>query len=272
MAGPARPARPARLLVANLRLTDHAKDHEIDIAVVMPGEGVVVLEVKGSGLRHDGRRWLMPRNGREAPVDPVKQARDAKYALRSFVTGDPRWGSRGSIRWVHAVAAPYVAFDDDFALPDCPRWAVVDRTETPQVVARLHEALRQQETHHRAPDADDVRLIAEILAGRNLPQRDLIGESAEREEIADQLTTEQAVILDAIRLLPRVEVRGGAGSGKTWLAVEQARRLGHAGHRVALLCYSRGLAAYLQRRVGTFGRRAVTTTATTGSSGCRARW
>ncbi len=62
-------------------------------------------------------------------------------------------------------------------------------------------------------------------------------------------------MLDAIRLLPRVEVRGGAGSGKTWLAVEQARRLAHAGSRVALLCYSRGLAAYLSRRVGGFDRK-----------------
>jgi superfamily I DNA/RNA helicase len=47
----------------------------------------------------------------------------------------------------------------------------------------------------------------------------------------------------------RVEVRGGAGSGKTWLAVEQARRLAKQGKRVGLLCYSRGPTAYLKRRV-----------------------
>lgn len=52
-------------LVTNLRLTDHVKDHEIDIAVAMPSYGVAVLEVKGSGVRHDGQRWLIPRNGRE---------------------------------------------------------------------------------------------------------------------------------------------------------------------------------------------------------------
>lgn len=52
-----------------------------------------------------------------------------------------------------------------------------------------------------------------------------------------------------------MEVRGGAGSGKTWLAVEQARRLRKAGKRVALLCYSRGLAAHLQRQVAGLSRR-----------------
>jgi superfamily I DNA/RNA helicase len=46
-----------------------------------------------------------------------------------------------------------------------------------------------------------------------------------------------------------VEIRGGAGSGKTWLAVEKARRLAAEGQRVALMCYSRGLAEFLKRRV-----------------------
>jgi superfamily I DNA and RNA helicase len=71
----------------------------------------------------------------------------------------------------------------------------------------------------------------------------------------EKLSAQQAVILDAARLLRRVEIRGGAGSGKTWLAVEQARRLSHDGQRVALTCYSRGLAAWLQRRVAVLPRR-----------------
>jgi len=52
----------------------------------------------------------------------------------------------------------------------------------------------------------------------------------------------------------RIEIRGGAGSGKSWLAVEKARRLAMSGRRVALMCYSRGLAEYLGRRVDTLAR------------------
>ena len=77
----------------------------------------------------------------------------------------------------------------------------------------------------------------------------------ENEDAADALTEHQAVILDAIRLLNRVEVRGGAGSGKTFLAVEQARRLAAAGQRVALVCYSHGLASYLERITAGWSRR-----------------
>ena len=71
---------------------------------------------------------------------------------------------------------------------------------------------------------------------------------------------EQATILRVTRLLPRVEVRGGAGSGKTVLALQQAKELtrggqGRSAQRVALLCYSIGLAEHLKRQVATWDRR-----------------
>jgi len=246
------------LLIANQRLTDHTLDFEVDLAVVLPGAGVVVIEVKGGGVRHDGTSWRQEIRCKDQGIDPVRQARSAKYALRSYIEHDPRWGSRSRVRWGHAVVLPYLSMADDFALPDCPRWAVVAKGDMTDLVGRLRRIGQQHKTQNRHVAVDDVHAIADILGGRALPQRDLLGDSAEREDVADRLTQEQAAILDAIRLLPRVEVRGGAGSGKTWLAVEQARRLSHLGLRVALVCYSRGLAAFLQRRVKTFpGRRDV---------------
>ena len=243
------------LLVANQRVTDHRKDHEIDIAVVLPGAGVVVVEVKGGGVRHDGDSWRQQRQGQEHRIDPVRQALTAKYALRSYVEASRRWGSRSRVRWGHAVVLPYLALAADFSLPDCPRWAIVGSRDMGDLVERLRRIGRDQNTRCRPVDVDDAHAIADILRGSSLPQRDLLGDAVEREDVADRLTQEQAAVLDAIRLLPRVEVRGGAGSGKTWLAIEQARRLTHAGNRVALLCYSRGLAAFLTRRVAAFGNR-----------------
>ena len=93
------------------------------------------------------------------------------------------------------------------------------------------------------------------MSGRGLPQRDVVARALANEDAADALTEHQAVILDAIRLLTLVEVRGGAGSGKTFLAMEQARRLAQRGQRVALVCYSHGLASYLERVAATWPRR-----------------
>lgn len=71
----------------------------------------------------------------------------------------------------------------------------------------------------------------------------------------DLLTERQAAVLGYIRSMNRVEVRGGAGSGKTWLAVEKARRLTASGQRVGLLAYSRGLTTYLRRRIEDLDRK-----------------
>jgi len=243
-------------LLANLRLTDEAKDHEADLVLLLPGAGVVVVEVKGGSVHHDGHTWLQSSGGRTKAIDPVTQARQNMYALRRYVETDPRWkgSSRGWVRWAHAVVLPWADLDDDFALPDCPRWSVNGRGDMGVLADRLRAVPCLQEVATRAPDEDDCALIAEILRGRNLPRHSVVAEADERESRAQRLTLEQAQLLQVTRLLPRVEVRGGAGSGKTVLALEQARQLTCGGRgqkppRVALVCYSRGLAAWFQRVV-----------------------
>ena len=38
------------ILLANVRLTDERKDHELDLVVLMPDVAIVVLEVKGGSV------------------------------------------------------------------------------------------------------------------------------------------------------------------------------------------------------------------------------
>lgn len=42
-------------------------------------------------------------------------------AACAYVEADPRWGSRGRVRWAHAVVLPFTAVPDDFAVPEYPR-------------------------------------------------------------------------------------------------------------------------------------------------------
>lgn len=240
---------PGDVLLANLRVTDRRKDHEIDIAVAFQGGGVVVVEVKGGRVWCDPEGWWIERSGTPTPIDPVTQAREGLYALRSWITNTPQWGSRPPVRWAHAVVLPYTSVPEDFARPDAQRWQVAGSNDMADLAGFLRSLTLVQESNKCLLQIDDIDAIVEVLHGRGLPQRDLIGRAEERGDEAERLSAQQATILDAARLLNRVEIRGGAGSGKTWLAVEQARRLSRAGHRVALTCYSRGLAAWLQRRV-----------------------
>ena len=244
--------RPDDILLSGLRITDHRKDYEADIVVLMPGLGVVVVEVKGGSVWREGGRWHQYRGGDEVVIDPVEQVRGTRYALRSYVESDPRWSGRRRVCWAHAVVLPHTRLPCDFAVPDCPRWMVMDRRQIGDLARFLRDILSTQDTRARRLSADDADVMLDILQGRGQAQRDVLAAATERESEQQRLTQEQAVLLSATRALNRVEVRGGAGSGKTWLAAEQARRLTAAGQRVAVLCYSRGLAAYLKRHVATF--------------------
>jgi hypothetical protein len=249
---------PDVVMLANLRLTDEDKDHEADLVVLIPEVGVCVLEVKGGAIWHDEDGWYQRRRGKDVRVEPVDQVRRVKYAVRDYVAKDPRWGRRSHVAWAHCLVTPHSDFADDFATPDLPRWALHDRDDQKDLCDRVREATRRMQQGKPAPSYDDVELIAEILAGRRHSTYDVNAEAAERVSQSDLLTQEQSTLLQ-VTLLRRVEVRGGAGSGKTVLALQQAKELTrgrsdrHA-ERVALICYSIGLAEYLKREVETWPR------------------
>jgi superfamily I DNA/RNA helicase len=74
-----------------------------------------------------------------------------------------------------------------------------------------------------------------------------------RDEIGDvnllllELTDRQKGVLATLRRNRRVVVYGSAGTGKTILAIEHARRLAAEGFRVLLTCYNQPLGRYLER-------------------------
>ena len=246
------------IVVANQVVLTEEKDHEADLVVLLPGEGVVVLEVKGGSVHYDGR-WHQSGGQGTHLIDPVEQAAGNKYALRRFVDEDPRWGTRGRVAWAHGVVVPYSSFPADFASPELDRSGLHDRDDLDDLATRLVEHARAQRQGDRPPTHDDLEVIVAALAGRGHTGHDPAAVARERQSEADRLTSEQAALLQVTRLLHRVEVRGGAGSGKTVMALAQARELtrGRAdrpAQRVALVCYSYGLAVHFARVVETWPR------------------
>lgn len=232
---------------ANFPLHTGGFDHEADLVVLLPDHGVVVLEVKGGSIWYDGE-W----HQNDHVIHPTDQARRVKYALREYVEGDPRW-SRGRITWAHGVVAPDSTFTADVQAPDCPRSSLHDGEDLHDILGRLENQCSEVRATKR-PSDDDLQLMVEILSGRGFTGLDLNAEARQRQAEADRLTAEQAMLLRVTRLLNRVEVRGGAGSGKTMLALAQTKELSRGREdtpprRVALLCYSIGLGQFLRREV-----------------------
>lgn len=235
------------ILWTNMALSSRKGDCEADLVVLWPGIGIATIEVKGGQVTRakDGAWVQVHRDGRESSIDPVTQARRTRYALRDFIR---QHSSLSDLRMTHLVAFPFTAVDDSFAAPDCPRWMILDATDLTALAAHKVEAALSGGEGPAAADHAHIDEIISCLTARPGPASHLLGALAEREHAVEKLTAQQSVILRQLRGNHRILVRGGAGTGKSFLAVDQTRRLSRSGQRVAFVCYSRGLASFAQRR------------------------
>jgi Viral (Superfamily 1) RNA helicase len=83
---------------------------------------------------------------------------------------------------------------------------------------------------------------------------EVVSSTQQRGLAIDWLSKNQSALLDFMSDNNRMLIRGGPGSGKTVLAVEQASRLAAQGLKVGVICYNIGLSQYLVRTVGSLPR------------------
>ena len=71
-------------LLANFRLSDRHKDHEVDLVALMPDSGIVTVEVKGSHVWYDAHQgWLIQRDGQPQIFTQGKQIRRKAFGLQA---------------------------------------------------------------------------------------------------------------------------------------------------------------------------------------------
>ena len=190
------------LIVVGQRVSTDEKEHEVDILVAMPGAGIVAMEIKAGQITVEDGQWIQGSGAKQYRIDPVAQCRDALYALRGFVSADPRWPQQYQ-RWTHMLVFPHASIPDDFALPDIRRNRIADRDQLDQLATIAYRLAQDSGSPDRpflAPATVDR--LAEVLGGRGLPQRDVVARAAENADIADALTREQSVLLRAIDAAP----------------------------------------------------------------------
>jgi hypothetical protein len=233
------------VLFHGLWVQDGSHVREADLLVAWPGVGLAVIEVKGGPVERRGGQWFQGTGSRRHPIDPIRQVLDVRFALERFL--ERRGAAAARAVWVHLVALPAVTVDPAWDSPDLPRVLLVGRDDLSSVAGCVVRAVREHGAGSAWLDNAGIDELVALLAGSFPRQVDALAGAAEAEDRLDQLTRDQATLLDHLQAFRRLQVVGGAGTGKTWLALEQARRRARAGDRVALLCYSRGLGRYLRR-------------------------
>jgi hypothetical protein len=238
------------VLFAGVGLQDDEVEREIDLLVAWPGVGMAVLEVKGGYVTRDGDGWLQGNASLRHQIDPVYQVQQTRHVFTRLLRRHKL--SAADARIVHLVALPQTAVPPDWDSADLPRAMVLDRNDLGSAAGRVKQAIDRHGVGRAPLTESAVEPLVQFLAGSFPSHLEVLTLAAQHEDRAEQLTRDQARLLDALCHHNRLQIIGGAGTGKTWLALEQARRRAAAGERVALLCYSRGLGRYLERITATW--------------------
>ncbi|BAZ13755.1 NERD domain protein [Calothrix sp. NIES-4071] len=232
-----------RWQVRNLR--NGAKDGEADFIIACPNLGILVVEVKGGQIRYDGRENQYYSNDNHIS-NPFEQACDSKYALLSRLKELSYWKNR----WVpigHAVAFPDVEVNGSLTL-DAPRALILDYTQLNNLSGWVEAVFNywhgqiQRNLNRNNFDTNSVKQLIKVIAPispRILPRHD--------DDVFKNLTDQQMDILDFLATHRRVAISGCAGSGKTLLALEKARRLNEQGFTVLVTCFNRSLAQFMRQ-------------------------
>lgn len=267
------------IVLHSLAIASHVRQvaGEADFVVIVPGSGILVIEVKSHATveRLPDGRWKL---GNQAPTSrgPFQQASGAMHSIRDYLT------SRGvdlfSVPMLDAVW--FTSIRARTMLPESPEWhawQLLDSEDlkhgAPSAILRTLAAgtthLESRIAGFAHGGAGPDKALAARIGAALRPKFEVAIVAGDirraREAQLAAFIDEQYDALDNMQHNRSVLFTGPAGSGKTWLAMEAARREIELGHSGRLICFNRLLGLRLKQdmagveglRVGTFHQEAL---------------
>lgn len=234
----------------SFKLPQHTykRSAEMDFLICC-SQGVFALEIKGGRVSFDGQRWgYMNREGYEtiSYEGPFRQAESAMYSLRGRLS-----------QQLTNTLFKKITFGYGVVFPDCRlsaesvEWdkALLCQDGQHRALERWLKQLIQywcaKESAPQQLSADDIKVLMDVLRPKQVAITPLHTQVEWVNERITQFTEQQLLLLDVVDANPRVMCSGSAGTGKTLMAMELARRWTSAGKQVLLVCHSTWLKNFL---------------------------
>lgn len=241
-------------------LTDEARQGEVDFLIMHPEHGVLNLECKGSGVhRRPNGRWV--RRNPDGSFDkmsrtPTEQARDQIESIVEVLSDHIQevlgyFPGKFPVLYGWALAFPRTRLGGINPPPSLAREVLLSAEEMDSLEESIIEAYdfhaRKMKGARRTWDEETFEKIRFNVMQAPVRLEPNLGGTIELErQKFIELSDNQLEIIRSLLVNNRLRVCGGAGTGKTLMAMHGARLLADQGKKVLVTCFNSGLAEHLR--------------------------
>lgn len=229
---------------------------ESDFTIFNPKRGILVIEVKSGGIRHNENGWYQTNtltHEEKRMKDPLTQAERSKF---TFVDLLAEQDNKIHTYWVEcAVWFPSVENINVIGgMPPSyvPEIVLIEKDlkNAKNGIERIFDyyCMDQKKIFTKY----DETKVVDILSPSFKVVASISSQIKEQEYMFNRMTQEQSYLLDYLEEQNVAVIQGGAGTGKTMLAIEKAKRASHSG-KVLFLCFNKFLLDFLKAIYGDSG-------------------
>ena len=239
---------------------------ELDFLVLAPGLGFFAIEVKHGKVEREDGTWIFTNsNGKSThkTKGPFRQVEDTKHSIRNYilesVSGNQKLLSKLSkVLFATGVAFTSTSHDKLNIGPESFPWQIFTeedfRLPISKYIKRLSEGWHSEYSKHpwydvnsSRPTIADCEEVLKIIRGDFKINYTELNRISDNQKLIEEFTQEQFKVLDFTEFNDRCLIEGQAGTGKTVIALELARRKLHKGKRVGFFCFNQRLGEKLNR-------------------------
>ena len=237
-------------------------DSECDFLVFDPSFGFITIEAKGGiGIEIENGRWFLNeysdryvQTRRELKCSPYEQAEKSMRHFYNYFADEFHQAFNGVYGF--AVAFPRYLVDTSLAA-SAPMELTIDIGDMGNLGKRINEIFQywRNRRNINIPFSPDQKTRFITTINKRIALSAAAGALIQiKEKQFSKIDFVQDAILDVLYHYHQVRILGGAGTGKTFIALKKAQRDISAGKDVLFLCCNKELSGFVKTKLGSSDR------------------
>lgn len=249
-------------------LGGNVNESEADFLIYHHDYGCLIIEAKnGKVYRNENGEWMY-QNDLPMRHDPFDQACTSMYNLKNkFISLYKNTSFEALINKCKFLYAVWFPSYTQKEINECnfgpnvvkelilPKEALEDTTifieSIMKTIQKMHVVIEKPKIiydannyQHKLSKEESIKLFSNVFC----PSFDIVKNKKKEleQETYLELLKEQYIVLDFLSEQKSASISGASGTGKTFVAIERARRLSIKGEKVLFLCYNVNLKNYLE--------------------------